>query len=71
MADIWHLHEYMTARRRVLLDDGTTAQILRMDTAFPGRHTTVFLWAEAADGPRLAKVDSRRVVGLAPREASA
>lgn len=71
MADLWHLHEYMTARRRVLLDDGTTARIVRLDTAFPGRQTTVSVWADAADGPRLAKVDIRRVVGLAPQEASA
>jgi hypothetical protein len=71
MADLRHIHELMTARRRVLLDDGTTGRILRLDTAFPSRHTIVSVWAECVEGPRMAKVDIHRVIGLAPHEASA
>lgn len=71
MADLRHIHEYMTARRRVMLDDGTTGRILRLDTAFPGRQTTVSMWTECVEGPQMAKVDLGRVIGLAPQEASA
>lgn len=71
MSDLRHIHELMTARRRVLLDDGTTGRILRLDTAFPSRLTTVSLWADGLEGPRMAKVDSRSVIGLAPQKASA
>ncbi|MBW2529624.1 MAG: hypothetical protein JRI23_35935 [Deltaproteobacteria bacterium] len=71
MADLRHIHSYMTARRRVMLDDGTTGRILRLDTAFPGPHTIVSMWTECVEGPQLAKVDIRRVIGLAPPEASA
>ena len=61
----------MTRRRRVLLDDGTTGKILRLDTAYPGPCTVVLVWRDTLEGPREAKVDIRRVVGLAPQEASA
>lgn len=71
MAELRHIHEYMTTRRRVLLDDGSTGKILRLDTAYPGPRTMVWVWRETLEGPREAKVDIHRVIGLAPQEASA
>ncbi len=53
----------MTRRRRVLLDDGTTARIIRLDTRFPSQQTIALLWHEADEGPGMAKVDVSRIVG--------
>lgn len=69
MADVHDLHKVMVDRRRVVLDDGRTGKILRLETAYPGPRTTVSLWIDGADGPGLAKVDVRRIVGVAPLEA--
>ena len=71
MAELTRIQQYMKDRRRVLLDDGRTGKIIRLDTAYPGHKTTVSLWTESHEGPREAKVDIRRVVGLAPQEATA
>jgi len=71
MADLIRLQQYMKERRRVLLDDGRTGKIIRLDTAYPGHRTIVSLWTESLEGPREAKVDIQRVVGLAPQEATA
>ena len=71
MADLRQIHECMTHRRRVLLDDGTTAQIIRLETSFPSRQTTALLWTDAADGPGIARVDAGRIVGPADEEHAA
>ncbi len=53
----------MTDRRRVLLDDGRTGKIVRVDTIYPGGNTEVSIWTEDKQGPSVAKVDLARVVG--------
>ena len=65
MADLRRVHQLMTDRLRVQLDDGRTGKIVRVDTFFPDGHTTVTVWT----GPGVAKVDIARVVGPAPKEA--
>lgn len=69
MANIRHIHQYMTDRRRVLLKDGRTGKIVRIDTEFPRGKTTVSVWT--GDGPGLAKVDIGAVVGPDSRAESA
>jgi len=63
MTNIRHIHQYMTDRRRVLLEDGRIGRIVRVDTHYPKRNTTVSVWT--GDGPGIAKVDIRSVVGPA------
>jgi hypothetical protein len=70
MAELSYIHKVMTERRRVVLDDGRTGKIIRLDTAFPGPRTTVSVWMDDAEGPSVAKVDIDHVVGLAPYEAT-
>ncbi|MCA9594063.1 MAG: hypothetical protein KC776_12155 [Myxococcales bacterium] len=69
MSTIRHIHQYMTDRRRVLLKDGRVGKIVRVDTVFPKRNTTVSVWT--GDGPGVAKVDIDSVVGPAPKAKSA
>ncbi|MBX3183192.1 MAG: hypothetical protein KIT72_04520 [Polyangiaceae bacterium] len=63
MANLRHIHRYMTDRRRVLLDDGRTGKIVRVDTTYPSGNTQVSIWTEDKQGPSVAKVDLARVVG--------
>ncbi|HEY6724328.1 MAG TPA: hypothetical protein VI197_09855 [Polyangiaceae bacterium] len=56
----------MTDRRRVALDDGRLARILRIDTEFPANQSTVSVWTDTPKGPSVTKVDLTRIVGLAP-----
>jgi hypothetical protein len=70
MANLRRIHEYMTARRRVLLDDGRTGRIVRVDTTFPGGETEVSVWTGDRPGPSVAKVQAERIVGIAPHEAA-
>ena len=65
MSNIRHIHQYMTDRRRVLLEDGRVGRIVRVDTHYPKRSTTVSVWT--GDGPGVAKVDIKAVVGPAPK----
>jgi hypothetical protein len=65
MTNIRHIHQYMTDRRRVLLEDGRVGRIVRVDTLYPTRSTTVSVWT--GDGPGIAKVDIKSVVGPAPK----
>ena len=44
MADLRHIHQYMTDRRRVLLDDGRVGKIVRVDTTYPSGGTLVSIW---------------------------
>jgi hypothetical protein len=66
MADLLYLHKYMVDRRKVVLVDGRTGRILRLDTAFPGRRVVASIWTDGADGPAVAKVDVEQIVGLVP-----
>jgi hypothetical protein len=71
MSNLRHIHQYMTDRRRVLLKDGRSGKIVRVDTLFPKGATTVSVWTESATGPGVAKVDLDSVVGPAPEKAIA
>jgi hypothetical protein len=64
MSNLRRVHQLMTDRRRVQLDDGRTGKIVRVDTFFPDGNTTVTVWT----GPGIAKVDIERVIGPAPQE---
>ena len=66
MTSLRHIHQYMTDRRKVLLNDGRTGKIVRVDTVFPKGSTTVSVWIETAAGPGVAKVSMDTVVGPAP-----
>jgi len=66
MADLRHIHQYMTDRRRVLLDDGRVGKIVRVDTTYPSGGTLVSVWTEDKQGPSVAKVELARVIGPAP-----
>ena len=61
-----HLQRCMTDRRKVELDDGRLARIVRVDTEFPANQTTVSVWTDTPKGPSLTKVDLGRIVGPAP-----
>ena len=67
MANLRHIHQYMADRRRVLLTDGRTGKIVRIDTVYPKGRTTVSIWTETRRGPGVAKVDSTTVVGPAEK----
>ena len=71
MTNIRQIHRYMTDRQRVLLKDGRTGRIVRVDTEFPTCETTVSVWTEeSARGPAVSKVGLESVLGPA-RSASA
>jgi hypothetical protein len=59
-----HIHRYMNDRRRVVLADGRTGKIVRVDTLFPSNDTTVTVWTDAAEGPGVTKVRLDDVVGV-------
>lgn len=59
-----HIHRYMNDRRRVVLADGRTGKIVRVDTLFPSNDTTVTVWTDAQEGPGVAKVRLNDVVGV-------
>jgi len=65
MTTLRQIHLMMADRRRVLLQDGRTGKIVRVDTVFPRNSTTVSVWTETADGPGVAKVDLASIVGPA------
>jgi len=49
------------ARKPVQLDDGRVGKIVRVDTTFPGNHTTVSVYTLGGDGPGIAKVSLERL----------
>lgn len=63
MATLRHIHRYMNDRRAVLLDDGRSGKIVRVDTLFPDGETTVSVWTRTEAGPGVAKVRLGAVVG--------
>lgn len=46
----------MNERRGVVLSDGRTGKIVRVDTVFPSNDTTVSVWTETPTGLDVAKV---------------
>jgi hypothetical protein len=71
MTNIRQIHRYMTDRQRVLLEDGRTGKIVRVDTEFPNGKTTVSVWTETLKGPAVTKVTLERVVGPVSATSSA
>lgn len=59
MASLRHIHQIMNERRHVLLADGRTAKIIRVDTWFPENDTQLTVWTAngTSDGPGPAKVE--------------
>jgi hypothetical protein len=55
------MYALMASRQPVLLGDGRTGVITRVDTSFPEAETTVHVWTRTAEGPGLAKVDAKSV----------
>jgi hypothetical protein len=70
MASLRQIHQLMTDRCQVLLNDGRIGKIVRVDTVFPHNTTTVSVWTETEQGPGVAKVKLDAVVGLAPKRAA-
>lgn len=56
------MYAIMASRKPVVLSDGRTGVIVRVDTSFPEAETTLHVWTETADGPGLAKVSARTVM---------
>ena len=55
------MYAIMASRKPVLLSDGRTGVITRVDTSFPEAETTVHVWTKTAEGPGLAKVNAKNV----------
>lgn len=60
-----HIHRFMTERRRVVLSDGTTGRVVRVDTVFPGNETTISVWLDAPSS-KSVEVQLSQVVGPVP-----
>ncbi len=66
MNSLRRIQEYMADRRGVLLADGTSGKIVRVETTLPYGRTMVSVWVQGSGIARLAKVDLSAIVGLAP-----
>ena len=69
MASLRNIHSYMNEHQRVLLNDGRTGKIVRVDTTFPSNDTTVTVWTDSGTSPAVTKVRLEQVVGPAPAKA--
>ena len=47
----------MNERRQVLLADGRTGKIIRVDTTFPENDTKLTVWTADSSSPGVAKVE--------------
>jgi len=68
MASLRHIHQLMNERRLVLLSDGRTGKIMRVDTVFPGNDTELTVWTldSRVPGPaKVLRIDLKDVVGAA------
>ena len=69
MSVVRQVYSWMASRKPVLLADGRTGVITRVDTSFPENETTVHVWmktdGEPSGGPGLAKVNAKNVTGPA------
>lgn len=64
-----HIQRYMAEGRRVLLGDGRTGRIVRIDTSYPLGETRVSVWVGNLQPSGIAEVTADDVVGLAPLSA--
>jgi hypothetical protein len=62
MADLRLIQRYMAERKPVVMEDGRVGRILRVDTAYPERSSTISVWIDTP-GPGVAKVNIRDVRG--------
>jgi hypothetical protein len=62
------MYAIMASRKPVMLSDGRTGVITRVDTSFPEEETTVEVWMKGAGGPGLAKVNAKNVMALAAKK---
>lgn len=69
MASLRLIHQYMTDRCRVLLEDGRVGKIVRVDTSFPEQVSEVSVWTGDETETSVVKVEIGRVIGPAPTEA--
>lgn len=69
MTNLLDLRMHMTERRRVLLQDGSVGEIVRIDTSYPSNETVVSVWT--GKGPGIVKVGLDAVVGPAPEAQTA
>lgn len=70
MASLRHVHQIMNERRPVVLADGRTAKIMRVDTWFPDNDTKVTVWTANGAAPGVAKVERvqlKDVIGVAEK----
>ena len=65
MASLRHIHRYMNERRSVVLADGRTGKISRVDTFFRKNETVVTVWLKEQADSGLVKVGLDQVVGPA------
>ena len=65
------MYAIMASRKPVMLSDGRTGVIVRVDTSFPEAETTLHVWTEMPEGPGLAKVNARGVTEAVPAKKSA
>jgi hypothetical protein len=62
------MYAIMASRKPVLLSDGRTGVITRVDTSFPEEETTVQVWMKGADGPGLAKVNAKTITEVSEKK---
>jgi hypothetical protein len=62
------MYAIMASRKPVMLADGRTGVITRVDTSFPEEETTVQVWVKTAEGPGLAKVNAKTVSEVTPKK---
>lgn len=70
MASLRLVHQIMNQRKPVVLADGRTAKIMRVDTWFPDNDTKVTVWTPNGNGPGVAKIERVRlndVIGVADK----
>ena len=65
MATLRHIHRLMNERRTVVLTNGRTGKISRVDTFFPKNETIVTVWLKDQADSGLVKVGLDEVVGAA------
>jgi hypothetical protein len=67
MATLRQIHRFMNDRLTVVLRDGRTGKISRVDTFFPKAETIVTVWLKDQADSGLVKVGLDDVVGTAAR----
>jgi hypothetical protein len=65
------MYAIMASRKPVMLEDGRTGLITRVDTSFPEAETTVHVWTRTEQGPGLAKVNAKTVTEVSDTKKSA